>query len=307
MKVLSVNISKDKGTIKKPVKQVSVNEYGIDGDAHSGTWHRQVSLLGAESIEKFSKKAKRKINYGEFAENITIQGFDSCNPGIFDRFKTGNVILEVTQIGKECHGNTCAIFKEIGKCLMPEEGIFCRVIKGGKIKPGDNIEYLPKIFNVHIITLSDRAFRGEYPDRSGPAITAALKAYFAKAKRQVQSTNTVIPDDAEQLKSLISFAIQDNADIIFTTGGTGIGPRDITIDVLRPLLSKEIPGIMDYVRMKYGSSKPNALISRSVAGVIGKTLVFALPGSVKAVDEYCAEILKVLNHLFLMLYGIDSH
>ncbi|NTW33862.1 MAG: MOSC domain-containing protein [Bacteroidetes bacterium] len=307
MKILSTNISSKKGTIKKPVDEIIINELGVENDAHSGNWHRQVSMLGVESIEKFSKEAKRKINYGEFAENITTEGLVLYKSHILDRFKIGNVELELTQIGKECHGTSCAIFNEVGNCVMPKEGIFCRVIKGGTIKAGDEMFYYPKIFKAHIITLSDRASRGEYADRSGPRITENLEAHFNKTGRQFEAVNTLISDDAEQLTSLVSYSLQDGIDIIFTTGGTGIGQRDITVDVLKPLFDKEIPGIMDFIRMKYGVEKPNALISRSVAGIIGNTFVFALPGSVKAVDEYCTEILKVLDHLFLMMYGIDAH
>ena len=96
-------------------------------------------------------------------------------------------------------------------------------------------------------------------------------------------------------------------DVVITTGGTGIGPRDITIETVRPLLDKEIPGIMEMIRIKYGQEKPNALLSRGIAGVMGQTLVYTLPGSVKAVDEYMTEILKTLQHLIYMLHGVDVH
>jgi len=307
MKILSVNISSQKGTIKKAVDKIVINDLGVENDAHSGNWHRQVSMLGKESIDKSSKEANREINYGEFAENITTEGLELYKCNIFDRFKIGDVELELTQIGKECHGAKCAIFKEVGSCVMPKEGIFCRVVKGGTIKAGDDMQYYPKIYKAHIITLSDRASRGEYADRSGLRITEHLEEHFKKNEQKFEAVNTIISDDAEQLTNLVSYSLQDDVDIIFTTGGTGIGERDITVDALKPLFDKEIPGIMDFIRMKYGTEKPNALISRSVAGIIGNTFVFALPGSVKAVDEYCTEILKVLDHLFLMLYGIDSH
>lgn len=307
IKVLSVNISEKKGTVKKPVSQIVIDDKGVNNDAHAGNWHRQVSLLGTESVEKFSEQANRKIEFGEFAENITTSGLLLYKTHAFDKFISGKLVLEVTQIGKECHGTSCAIYREVGNCVMPKEGIFCRVISGGKLKAGDTLEYHPKVFKAHVITLSDRASRGEYADRSGPKITENLTEFYKNSERLFEATNTIISDDATQLESMISFAIQDGADIIFTTGGTGIGKRDITVDVLKPMLDKEIPGIMDFVRMKYGAEKPSALLSRSVAGIIGNTFVFALPGSVKAVNEYCEEILKVLDHLFLMRFGIDAH
>ncbi|MFA4851717.1 MAG: molybdenum cofactor synthesis domain-containing protein [Bacteroidales bacterium] len=307
IKILSVNISEKKGTIKKPVDEIVVNELGVKNDAHSGSWHRQVSLLGMESIEKFSKEAKRKINYGEFAENITTQGFELYKSNILDRFESGNVILEVTQIGKECHGTSCNIFKEVGNCVMPKEGIFCRVIKGGKLKAGDEITYVPKVYKVAIITLSDRASRGEYSDRSGPRIKEYITEHFFKSNHQTDIDYTLIPDDPRLLKEKLQELKVKKIDIIFTTGGTGIGSKDFTVDVVKPLFDKEIPGIMDFIRYKYGAEKPNALISRSVAGLVGKTIIFTLPGSVKAVDEYMTEITKVLNHLIYMLHDIDAH
>jgi len=123
-KVISVNISGNKGTVKRPVGEITVTGTGVMHDAHAGDWHRQVSMLSAESVEKFSKQARRKIGFGEFAENITTQGIDLSGCRVFDRFEIGETELELTQIGKECHGTACAIFKEVGNCVMPKEGIF---------------------------------------------------------------------------------------------------------------------------------------------------------------------------------------
>ena len=143
IKVLSVNISEQKGTVKKPVGSIEISHEGVVNDAHAGDWHRQVSLLGKESFDKFSKEAGREIKYGEFAENITTEGIllYETKPG--DRFIIGDVELEVTQIGKKCHGKGCAIYVEVGNCVMPKEGIFCKVIKPGKVSDGDEINYLP--------------------------------------------------------------------------------------------------------------------------------------------------------------------
>jgi len=307
MKVLSVNISEKKGTIKHPVDCITINEKGVVNDAHAGNWHRQVSMLGTESIEKFSAEAKRKINYGEFAENLTTEGMELFKANPLDRFEIGNVVLEVTQIGKECHGTSCSIFKEVGACVMPKEGIFCRVVKGGEIKANEEFFYHKKIFRTGIITLSDRASAGEYSDRSGPRIEELITDFYSKQNREVSIDYSLIPDDPELLRKNITDLVSKNADIIFTTGGTGIGSKDFTVDVVKPMLEKDIPGIMDFIRYKYGSEKPNALISGAVAGIIGKTMIFTLPGSVKAVNEYMTEITKVLNHLVLMLHDIDAH
>lgn len=307
MEVLSVNISEKKGTIKLPVPVINLDFNGVQGDAHAGSWHRQVSLLAEESILKFSQQAGRTINFGEFAENITTRGIELWKAHPLDRFTIGDVELEVTQIGKECHGSSCAIFREVGNCVMPKEGIFARVLKPGSLKAGDKLQYVPYVFDIQVITLSDRASRGEYEDLSGPRISELAATFFDEAGWQYNIDVTVIPDDAGQLQLLIEGFVEAGADIIFTTGGTGIGPRDITVDVIKPMLDKEIPGVMELIRYKYGSQKPNALISRAVAGVISDTLVYTLPGSVKAVNEYCAEITPTLRHCIMMLHGIDAH
>lgn len=307
IKILSVNISEAKGTIKKPVDEIILSKIGIEGDAHSGKWHRQLSMLATESIERFEKIMGRKLEPGEFAENITSTGLEikDCLP--LDKFVGCNVELEVTQIGKKCHGSNCSIYNETGNCVMPKEGIFLRVTRNGKLKKGDNMIFHPKVFKFYVITLSDRASAGEYEDLSGPRITELLKTHFTEKKRRVKISNHVIPDNKEELNQHIQKAVHEKYDGIITTGGTGIGPRDITVETIQPMLEKEIPGIMEHIRMKYGAEKPNALLSRGVAGTIGNSIIYTLPGSVKAVNEYMTEILKTYEHLVYMMHGLDTH
>lgn len=307
VKILSVNISTEKGVIKKPVESIDLNELGVANDAHSGEWHRQVSMLGKESFDRFSKMAGRQINYGEFAENITSEGVELVDTKPGDRFVNNDVELEVTQIGKACHGDSCAIYREVGNCVMPKEGIFLRVKKNGSLKSGDELEYLPKIYKVLVITLSDRAYKGTYDDKSGPAVVGKVDDFFQSIKWQHTLDTMVIPDDERMLRGNLLKAKEHGYDLVITTGGTGIGQRDITPDVAKDMLDKEIPGIMEMIRMKYGAEKPNALLSRGVAGIMENTFVYTLPGSVKAVNEYMPEITKTLKHLFLMRMGIDSH
>lgn len=307
IRVLSVNISEKKGTIKHPVDLIELDEMGVKDDAHAGPWHRQVSLLAKESVGKFSEKAGRTIKFGEFAENITTDGIVLHETHPLDRFIIGDTELEVTQIGKECHGDSCAIFREVGNCVMPKEGIFCRVIRPGRIKAGDRITFIPKIYRLMVITLSDRASKGIYEDRSGPAVISILENHFKQLNWRSEISHFIIPDEEAKLDELLKSAIHDRVDFVITTGGTGIGPRDITPSVVRSVIEKEIPGIMEMIRVKFGMEKPNALLSRSVAGVAGTTLIYALPGSVKAVNEYLGEIIKTLKHSIFMLHGLDSH
>ena len=165
---------------------------------------------------------------------------------------------------------------------------------------------LPEKFEILIITLSDRAYKGEYEDLSGPKVQEMITEFFTSAGWSFNIKTTLIPDEADILKDLL----MDTGhiyNIIITTGGTGIGPRDITIETVTPLLSKEIPGIMEFIRIKYGTEKPGALLSRGVAGITGKSLIYTLPGSVRAVEEYMTEILKTLKHAIYMQYGVDKH
>ncbi len=305
--IKSLNISEKKGTIKTPRKQITLTPLGIEGDAHAGKWHRQISLLAEESILSFEGELGRKIGFGEFAENITTFGFPVHKTKPFDRFVTDKIEMEVTQIGKKCHGTNCEIFQQTGNCVMPKEGIFCRVIKTGVLKENDTLQYIPKVFRIKVITLSDRAFEGIYQDKSGPLIEKISKDWFQNQDYLCETNRVVIPDEKELLEKELQLAVSENYDIIYTTGSTGIGPRDIAPKIISEFIDLEIPGIMDLIRMKYGAEKPNALLSRSIAGVKNKTLVFSLPGSTKAVNEYLAEIHKILMHSFLMLNGIDSH
>lgn len=142
--VVAVCISEKKGTMKHEVPEIQVKkEHGIVGDAHAGNWHRQVSLLGSESVDKM-KKVFPDIPIGAFAENILTEGVTLYELPIGTRLRVGGqVLLEVTQIGKECHAD-CAIRKQVGDCVMPREGIFTIVLEEGAIRAGDPIEVLPK-------------------------------------------------------------------------------------------------------------------------------------------------------------------
>jgi molybdopterin adenylyltransferase len=305
-KILALNVSKKKGVVKHPVREVQINEQGIVGDAHAGDWHRQISLLGKNSVDGFIKESGHQVKPGEFAENLLIDGIDLTKAKLMDRFRINNVELELTQIGKKCHGDNCAVYQAVGKCVMPKEGVFCRVISGGKVKQGNEIKYLPRCLKVVVITVSDRVHNGVYADRSGPKVCELLKEFAEENKWDLALQNIIVPDEREQLTEVLLKNIKQ-ADVIFTLGGTGIAPRDITPEVVNELIEKQLPGVMENIRVKYGSKKPFALLSRSVAGVNAKTQIYALPGSVKAVAEYMGEIFKTLEHVVYMLYNLDVH
>lgn len=138
-KVIAVNTSTKKGVIKQPIEvSECMVDFGIKGDAHGGNWHRQISLLGQKSIDKMIAIGVEGLDPGKFAENITTEGIELFTLPIGTKIEINNVLLEVTQIGKECHSG-CAIKKQVGDCIMPREGIFVKVLSNGEIRPGDKI------------------------------------------------------------------------------------------------------------------------------------------------------------------------
>jgi len=141
-KVVAINISRRKGIPKDQIKEgVFIEDFGLEGDAHAANWHRQVSLLAQESIDKAIEMGADGLEPGKFAENITTEGIVIYELPVGTQLKIGETIQEVTQIGKECH-QKCAIFYTVGDCVMPKEGIFTKVVKGGIVKPGDDIEII---------------------------------------------------------------------------------------------------------------------------------------------------------------------
>ena len=137
-KVIAVCISEKRGTQKKNIKEATfIENFGIENDAHGGNWHRQVSLLSYEKIEEFNKKGASVID-GAFGENLVVEGIKFTSLPVGTILKCNDVVLEMTQIGKECHSH-CEIYKKMGECIMPTNGVFAKVIKGGKIKCGDEM------------------------------------------------------------------------------------------------------------------------------------------------------------------------
>lgn len=137
--IKGICISEKRGTAKHEIKEaILAKDWGIQGDAHAGHWHRQVSLLSYEKIEEFRKKGA-DIELGAFGENLIVSGYDFRNLAVGTRFQCGEAVLEMTQIGKECHGH-CEIYKRMGECIMPREGVFAIVLHGGTIRKGDLLE-----------------------------------------------------------------------------------------------------------------------------------------------------------------------
>ena len=301
-KVLAVCISEKKGTQKKPVPEITLKEdWGIVGDAHAGHWHRQVSLLAFEKIDEFRKKGA-EVDFGAVGENIVCEGFDLKTLPVGTRFRIGDCLLELSQIGKACHSH-CEIYKVMGDCIMPREGVFTVVLKGGVVRPGMEIEMVEpdpaRPFTAAVITLSDRASQGIYEDKSGPEIKRILEEKGYQVVEQF-----VLPDGKPRLMVELSrLADQRQVNVIFTTGGTGFSERDQTPEATKEVSDREVPGIGEALRAYSMQFTKNAILSRQTAGIRKKTLIINMPGSPKACREDLEYLLPSLEHGIGILRG----
>jgi len=301
-KVKAICISEKRGVQKHCVPCAAFRrEWGIEGDAHGGTWHRQVSLLSADKIEEFRKKGA-EVDSGAFGENLVVEGFDFRNLPVGTLLRSGDVLLEMTQIGKECHTH-CAIYHAVGDCIMPREGVFARVLEEGEIRVGDEMKLekrvTPRPFQAAVITLSDKGSKGEREDKSGPVIEKRLvSAGYEVAEKMI------LPDEGKLLKqNLIRLADQRQLDLVLTTGGTGFAPRDHTPEATMEVATRNAPGIAEAIRAYSLRITPRAMLSRGVSVIRGKTLIVNLPGSPKACEESMDCILDSLAHGIELLRG----
>ena len=303
-KLLAICTSPKRGTVKTPVPSARLTvEWGVEHDAHGGNWHRQVSLLSAEKIEQFRQKVW--VEYGAFGENLVVEGFDFRSLPVTSRFAIGDAVLEMTQIGKECH-NDCVIRQQTGDCIMPREGVFARVVKGGEIHVGDEVTLLPPPedppLRAAVITLSDKGSRGEREDKSGPLAAELL----AGAGYTVEET-LLLPDEEAALKAqLIRLADGRQLNLILTTGGTGFSPRDITPEATMAVATRNASGIAEAIRYHSLTITPRGMLSRGVSVLRGKTLIVNLPGSPKAVREDLEYLLPSLEHGVRIAAGLDG-
>ena len=305
IEVLAVCISEKKGTEKKEVEKIVLKEdWGIETDAHAGKWHRQVSLLAFEKIDAFRKKGA-EVDFGAFGENIIVGGVDLRSLPVGTVLEIGEAKLKVTQIGKECHSH-CNIYKKMGDCIMPREGIFAEVLKGGVVQKGESIKVIEKEegpYRVGIITVSDRASKGEYEDKSGPMIKELIEAAGMEVVDYI-----IVPDEKSQIvKKLLHFSDQRQVDLVFTTGGTGFSKRDVTPEATKQVVEREVPGIGEALRSYSLTITPKAMLSRQTAGIRGDTLIINLPGSPKACKENIEYILTPLKHGLGILSGRETN
>ncbi len=290
-------ISSRKGTAKTNVGNCEIIEnFGLKGDAHAGS-ERQVSLLSENAVNDFRRRCDGKVTVspGIFGENLLVDSVDLTNYPVGAIIIIGDVILAVTQIGKTCHSG-CDIMARTGECIMPQEGVFAKVIRGGSVAVGDEVR-IP--YRAAVITASDRSYRKEREDKSGPAIVNRLEesGYYVGSR-------VLLPDDEDGLAGeLARIADDERPDVIFTTGGTGLSERDRMPEATKRVADRDVPGIAEAIRAYSMKITPNAMLSRAVSVIRKKTLIVNLPGSPKAVEECLDLILPGLEHGLGILRG----
>lgn len=330
--------SSARGTPKTPVSDAMlVADWGIQNDAHAGKWNRQVSILPFETIEEFKKKGADVVP-GSFGENLVVEGISLQQIRIGQLVSAGECLLEITQVGKECHHH-CAIYKKMGDCIMPRAGVFARVVSGGIIRTGDRAALImendppadhdlsdvheeavseayadpeklspdavksdEKSFTCAVVTMSDSGVRGERRDESGPYITEKL----LETGYDVVET-LLLPDEKDVISSeLVRLSDDLGVNLIITTGGTGFAPRDVTPEATLSVATRNVPGIAEIIRAESCKITKRAMLSRAVSVIRNRTLIVNLPGSRKAVAECLDIILSELSHGLNILLERDS-
>lgn len=300
--VRAICISEKRGVEKHPIPEGRlVPDFGIEGDAHGGNWHRQVSLLSYDRVKEFNQRGAG-VKDGAFGENLVVEGLDFKRLPVGTRLFVGEALLEMTQIGKECHSH-CAIYHRMGECIMPTQGVFAQVIRGGIIRPGDEMRAeLPgadRPFTAAVITLSDKGAAGKRADESGPAAKECLEAAGYRVVELV-----LLPDEPEQLKKqLIRLCDGRQVDLVVTSGGTGFSLRDQTPEATLAVADRNAPGIAEAIRYYSLQVTKRAMLSRGVSVIRGGTLIVNLPGSPKAVRESLGFVLDTLEHGIRVLRG----
>ena len=301
-RIVAICISEKKGEAKQPVERAAfVAGHGIEGDAHAGPWHRQVSLLSADAVDEEVRPRMPDIEPGDFAENVLIAALDLDALGLGSRLRLGDEAeVVVTQIGKACHSH-CAIFETLGDCLMPRRGLFARVTRSGTAAPGDDAEVLEtvsrQVCQAVVLTISDRCSRGEAVDTAGPAAARLLAEQLGARIYAAE----ILPDDRTAIENRLRHYCEGHSiDLVLTVGGTGFAPRDVTPEATRAVVERPTPGLDEAMRAASMAKTPHAMLSRGASGICERTLIINLPGSERGAAENLAAILPALPH------GIDK-
>jgi molybdenum cofactor synthesis domain-containing protein len=266
-KVEALCVSQRKGEKKHSQGQVELRvDQGIVGDAHAGPWHRQLSMLGVTEVEVFRSRGFASLDPGVFGENIRLSGVNLSELGVGSRLRLGvDAVLSVTQIGKACH-QPCAIFHQVGDCIMPRAGLFCRVEAQGRVTLGDAVlvEHLVprETIQLVVLTMSDRCARHEAEDTAGPAVAellvGSIGAHLYRGK--------ILPDKRDLLANCLRhYADGHSIDLVVVVGGTGFSPLDVTPEAVRDVVERLTPGIDEAMRRSSAEHTPHFWLSRAVS------------------------------------------
>lgn len=289
-----------KGIPKAAVDRVELRAgHGIVGDAHAGSWHRQVSLLDEADIDSMRAKGL-DLQPGAFGENFVVRGVDLEALGIGTVLGLGEAELSMTQIGKVCHSH-CAIYFQSGDCIMPRMGVFAEVRRSGEVAPGAEVrvvEGVPRsVPQAAVLTVSDRCAEGLMVDTAGPAVAASIAGGLGAHL----AWTGVVPDEEDLIEDRLRDLSGRGINLVVTVGGTGLSQRDVTPEATRAVIEREVPGLGEAMRATSAASTPNAWLSRATAGSRGETLIVNLPGSLKGATENLLAILTPLEHAIQVL------
>ena len=302
-KIKSIYTGSRKGELKKRVGQANLREnYGIIGDAHAGAGERQISLLAEESIARLRGRDE-KVGAGNLMENLRTTGIELTSLLVGTKLEVGRtVLLEISEIGKHS-GKPIKVFAMPEGCLLPLNGVFAKVLRGGTVREEDRIEIVADTpITAGILIISDRSSRGERPDKTGPLIKECLNELKITPVRY-----KIIPDEEEYISLVLSsWTDQGGVDLILTSGGTGFFSRDVTPEATKRILDKDVPGLSEMMRTEGAKSTKRAYLSRGVAGIRKKTLIINLPGNPQGARESMKIVSPLLNHAIRVMKG-TSH
>lgn len=304
-RLLHVCISAKKGVCKHAVPSANVLvDHGLEGDAHAGGWHRQVSLLAHEDIE-FMRAKGLALKPGAFGENLVIDGLNTDELGVGTQLRVGPVLLEMTQVGKVCH-TRCAIYYTTGDCIMPRTGLFARVIEGGEIFPGMPVTITSSVprsrIQAAVLAISDDCSAGMAAD-SEPAVKKVLTEELGARV----AWEALVPDVPERIADTLRDLAERRVDVIVIASATGISGLEVAPQAIGAIPDRELPGLGAGIGVGPESVNSNALLWRAIVGIRGETLIINVPGSRNAAVKNLRAVVPALPASVAILRNKTSH
>jgi len=292
IKVVSVNTAEKPG-IKTPVTRIEIFSTGIHNDANAGLKNQQIRLLDIVSIENYSKKTRKNYIPGEFSENITTYGLLKCNLQPLDRLQGENVELEITQ-NKLKNQPDQKIHSILESELLIQDGFLSRITQAGELKSGEFLSFVQKVFHISVISLNPLAGYSFAEDTSSEKLQMTIRSLFLSLGRKVQIDFVSIACNEQYFMKEVDVQLNKKPDVLFTLGGTGIGPWDFVPEVMKTKAQKELNLLSGFLIMHLSNFHPETLLNRHFLGTSNKTLIYCLPNSVHELEIYLQEINKTL-------------